>query len=150
MEPTWLITWCSCTRAGHPTNPRQTFDAMPSNNAAFLAAFQKLGVPLEQVLQAAKQASADKATQGLPAHLQQILVDMMTHTFFVAGCGPALPYNSWHPAWLPSGRCALQTQHGCRFERVHRCNAALLSCRLAGILYSAMEMAIDSGFPRNK
>jgi len=61
---------------------RQTITSVPSNNEAFLAAMEKLGLPLDQVLAMATSAEQEVATEGLSNHLQRVLHDMLTNTHF--------------------------------------------------------------------
>ena len=61
---------------------RQTFTSLPSQNAAFMHAMERLGLAPAEIHSLIAQASQDEATAGLSKHLQQILQDMMTNTFF--------------------------------------------------------------------
>ena len=61
---------------------RQTITSLPSNNEAFLAAMEKLGLPIDQVLAMATAAEKEVATEGLSNHLQRVLHDMLTNTHF--------------------------------------------------------------------
>ena len=65
---------------------RQTFTSLPSNNEAFLAAMSKLGLPIDQVIATVATAEQEVAVDGLSMHLQRILHDMLSNTFFtIAG-----------------------------------------------------------------
>ena len=69
-------------RAAFYTVIRQSFTNMPSRNQAFMEAMSKLGFSQPEVAQLLRFAEQESVTDGLPNHLQRILHDMMTNTFF--------------------------------------------------------------------
>ena len=69
-------------RAAFYTVIRQSFTNMPSRNQAFMDAMTKLGFSQPEVAKLLRFAEQESVTDGLPNHLQRILHDMMTNTFF--------------------------------------------------------------------
>ena len=65
---------------------RQTFTSLPSQDAAFMDAMQKLGMTPDEVQGLVGVAKQENATPGLATHLQHILRDLMRNTYFtIAG-----------------------------------------------------------------
>ena len=69
-------------RAAFYTVIRQTFTALPCKNQAFMHAMATLGVPMQDIATLLEAADKECVTEGLSAHLQKVLHDMMTNTFF--------------------------------------------------------------------
>ena len=61
---------------------RQAFTALPSQDEAFLAAMHRFGLTPAEIHRLIDTAKADNATPGLAQHLQHILRDLMTNTYF--------------------------------------------------------------------
>jgi len=69
-------------RAAFYTVIRQTFTSLPCKNQAFMQAMETLGIPLQDIAELLAAAETECVTQGLSNHLQKMLHDMMTNTFF--------------------------------------------------------------------
>eukprot|EP00435_Cladocopium_sp_Y103_P030710 s1969_g7.t1 len=69
-------------RSAFYTVLRQTFTSLPNDNSAFFAAMTRLGLTIEEVAKLVKVAEKDAVAAGLSMHMQHILHDLMTNTYF--------------------------------------------------------------------
>ena len=69
-------------RSAFYTVLRQSFTKIQCNNQAFIHAMSTLGIPMENIVGLIEAAEKECITEGLSTHMQKVLHDMMTNTFF--------------------------------------------------------------------
>eukprot|EP00435_Cladocopium_sp_Y103_P043513 s216_g12.t1 len=69
-------------RSAFYTVLRQTFTSIPNDNSAFFEAMTRLGLTLDEVASLVQVAEKDAVAAGLSMHMQHILHDLMTNTYF--------------------------------------------------------------------
>eukprot|EP00435_Cladocopium_sp_Y103_P046244 s495_g13.t1 len=69
-------------RSAFYTVLRQSFTSLPGDNGPFCNAMTKLGLKMEDIASLIHAAESDAVAEGLCTHLQHVLQDMMTNTYF--------------------------------------------------------------------